>query len=166
MDNRRKFLKALIFGGAVAAAALAAGPAFASGDGDRYRRLINSQLTIIKAHELKGKYVGTPAGSKARDVVDRNVCNLFKILHYDFNGKAELQGPKRDMLYRKVSQIFNRELVIDTLSEADLDRYENTLIAIATARYLLAHRRITFDPGKVPHWDSFSDAYQDIIIKA
>lgn len=164
--NRRGFLRALIAGASVAAAAAVAGPAFASTP-NKYQRLINSQQTILGFQRIKTK-AGPQGGdvyTRAKDGINRNIDSLLDLLNEEFDGTPEMEADFQGML-EKVSKIFNRELVIDTMSEADLVRYENTLVVIATMRYLLANCRITFDPNGMKGWDLFADRYCQIIIKA
>lgn len=164
--SRRGFLKALIAGSSLAAAAAVAGtPALAQGN--RYQRLINAQLTIKGFNRIKKNagYEQAQVQKRAQDAINRNMSNLLGLLDTEFNGRADMEADF-DGMQEKVKAIFNRELVVDTMSETDLRRYENTIISIATMRYLLAHERATFDPRECPHWSAFAELYRDVIIGA
>lgn len=164
--DRRTFLKGLISGTlAVAAAATASSATASIGNTDKYVRLVNQQKMIISLNDRKRANTNKKLTPLYEDNISKQVQRLFNLLNTEFDGTQEMID-KRDEMYAKVRQIFYRELEIDTLSEDELKRYENTLITIAVARYLLAYRQVSFNPNKVPDWDLFTDRYLDVILAA
>lgn len=160
--NRRQFLGALI--GAVMGAALP-DTVSAAALGNRYQTLIRMQRNIIFVHDRVRAADYGPRKVALKTMTNNKVDELLVFLDHEFNGRTEIET-NRDEMYEKVSKIFNREIVIDTMSESELRKFENALITIATMRYLLATCRVIFDPSNMRGWVPFMDVYKDIILRA
>lgn len=172
MDFRRAVLTALILGGAAAAfqKIKEAGPEDKP-LADRYGKLVRRQLKMVG---IQSKYLALAGPGVTwvpyrtpgyREDMTKQFNKLLKLLMTEFNGAEELERNYRGLLV-KVRKIFYRELVIDTFDEDDLAAWENTVIAVAVMRHLLAERRMVFDPCGCKYWDEFSDVYQDVILEA
>lgn len=164
--TRRGFLKAMIGAAAGTAVGIAMPSAVeAAVLGNKYARLITAQGDVIVNNNLLQQAEGPARKAALKTMINTKVDDLLVLLNTEFNGREDLEN-KRDEMYRKVSQIFNGELVVDTMSEAELRRLENPIIAVAVMRYLLARQRVIFNPAGMTGWDSFSDLYQDVILRA
>ncbi len=183
MSFRRSLLTALLAGGAAAAAKLLS--TVPSDQRTRYQQLISAQLdllvtqdAIMTARDVALKLAdenGTwgpgfiPAQyrepQELRTQMSQQFTTLLGLLVSKFNGSKELEDNYADLL-SKVSAVFNRTIVIDTFSEDELERWENTVINIAVMRHMLADRRMIFNPSTNPHWNEFVNIYQKVILAA
>ena len=182
MSFRRNLLTALLAGGAVAAAKVLMSAT--AKDRNRYKKLINIQLKLVaiqdninNSHEVACKlyeasgikgphaYPWPSASPELRAQMDAQFSTLLELLIDKFDGSQELKENYGEML-DKVRAVFNRTTVIDTFSEEDLKRWENTVISIAVMRHMLADRRMAFNPNKSKGWDKFVDRYCKVILEA
>jgi hypothetical protein len=142
----------------------------ASAQADKYRRLHDATITAHAVFQAwKATDADDVAGCETAEIAFYESLNaFFDIIINEFDGEAT------ETTKQEVGDLFNNPdhplrwkegLTIEDAMSA-MSNYSDAAMAIYATRVLLSLYRVTFDPAKLKHWDTFSERYQDLILSA
>ncbi len=167
--NRRGFLGSLLAG-----ALILPTQAQALIMGDRYVRLVASLKGVIDKNKLATGF--QPKLSRNMFMIDKqaheeflNSIEYYETLEHLMNQMlTEFNAKPVDVAaaQSQITALFNKEIVIDVMSDADLRRYEDCIVTVGVMRYLFSDKKIYIrNRGKLPSLKLFTNYFHYLIVR-
>lgn len=124
---------------------------------DKYERLVALQRDL---YDFAGP---SPDQSLQKGITERFDAVLGLLMDEFTPDKATMETPE---FMTEVRALFHNPVPFDPLNTNALRAVQDGVIAVLISRHMLAIRRLAVEPINMLNWDRFSDAYDEVILRA